>query len=171
MSLVPSNTRKQWRDAVDQLNTDLGTTVRLYFTSGFSSSSDVVSDNGNKPKVNLSFGGKENAFHSTGNDLINNTGEGSDGIIGSEVTKDIVCRVYPLNRKDYELFNIKTQDNMSVYKVITNKKYLPDILRAKYIVLHYNVVNEQFIKTTLISPPVVYGLGEAHQCRFFVQVS
>jgi hypothetical protein len=168
MALVPDNLKTEWRDRAYELTADLGYTCRLVFEGGHRLRDDPGlaghENNGGMPIVVMPFGGRTHGFQNPGHDTMAEsvTDANTQRITALENTKDIVARVYQ-DTKSLDRFQIRVSENTTVYEVITDKKYMPDLERAKHIILYYGL-EEREIKAKLIYGPAPYGLGAAVQC-------
>lgn len=169
MTLIPQGLLDNWKTAVDDLLIDLGSDVELVFESGLTqTTTTTVDQDGLKSRVIMPFGGRGRGFSVPGNPtLAETTDNNTQHIQVNEIKKIINARIYHVP-KDLERFNIHVSHNTNVYEIVTNKKYLPELIRADYAILFKNLI-EKRIKVKLIKSPTVYGLGGPHHCRSFWQ--
>lgn len=169
MTLIPESLKQEWQSYVDDLNTDLGTECRLFYEDIIAQDANLDDPGaGRLPMVSLPFGGRGQGFLTPGNPEMNGPNAGETAVTVTQVTKDIVCRVYPM-LKDFDRYGIDVQDSSNIYEVVTHAKNMPDIMRANYIILYVSDLPERRIKAKLIKAPTPYGLGSPYNCRSFWQ--
>lgn len=165
MVKIPDSVKSAWREFADDFNTDLGHTCRLIFDTGLTTDSSIsTDDNGIKPRISLPLGGRAHGFSIPGHDLVEPPSDNHLKVVQNH--KDITIRVYHLPR-DNERYGINISKNETLYELVTNKKYIPDLIRADHIILYYGEQDERSIKVKSITDPIPYGMGDLHQCRSF----
>lgn len=168
MSLIPRSLITEFQNTIDDLTQHwedggLSKNCQLIFEGGITSSSDITVDNiGNKPKSMLSYGGRSHSNTITGHENISNEGEGGAGLKEQEYTKVIQARVYPVN-KPYLRISLGVSINQNIWQINAHKKYMPDLIRAKEIIIDTGF-SQKRIRVRPFKPPIPYGLGEAYQC-------
>jgi hypothetical protein len=160
-NLVPDEVKKLWKESAEAFNEELSVPCLFIFDSSFGPANISEDNVGNKPQTTLTFGGKSNV-HNSSYDISNNAEE---LIKKGEVSKAFLARVYS-NPKDIDRYDIHVSEGKTAYELVTDKRYIPDILRCREIRIYTNVQEDQ-IRAKLIRTPAMYGLGEAVNCITF----
>jgi len=170
MTYISSDIISEWRAIAQGLSStsELGVTCKLSFQNTILATGFVTSDNiGKKQAFMPNFGGRSSIQSSPGYEYSNMpTGI---GLIQNENSKLIQARVYGANKEFSEL-SPTTLHSKNIYKMICNKEYLPDIFRSDTAILNYGFAEKE-VNTTLMMPPVPYGLGGFSQVKsYWVEV-
>ena len=163
MSYITSEAKAAWKEISQALldsDGGLGIKCVLLFqntivaspTIGFS---DIVSD---KPRFMPNYGGLSTPNAMPGYEESSFTD--ASGFYQAESSKTIYGKVYGAN-KDFDN-SIFAQSSENIWKLVCDKKYIPDIMRCSYSNFYSGSVKEY--KTKLIKPPISYGLGQDVNC-------
>jgi len=166
MSLIPNSIKNEWKKVAEQLNDNsggLGVRCKLVFHKGIELDGTVPSDPvGKKPRTFLAYGGRSQASTVTGSESAN---EESSGLKQKLEELTIEARVYAVT-KPFERFSLGVQDDKNIFRLITDKKFIPSLLSCKEIILNIDFP-ERRLRAKLMRPPIAYGLGQAVQCKSF----
>ena len=167
MALIPNELKTIWQDITDDFNADLGYRCALVFAAGHRETTQVSTiQDGRMPRTILPYGGRAHGFLHAGHGIMSETTEDPDAHIQKDESKKIiVARIYNITR-DVDRLGIRVTEGKSVFELITNKRYMPDLVRASKIELFIDL-EEAHLEAKNIREPIAYGLGVLHQCRSF----
>ena len=168
---VTSGVEAEWKEIANALTDEFGVNCKLIFAHSIVATgvADVAVDPiGKKEAFMPSFGGRTNQRLVPVQQYANiPTGS---GLVQLEQSKTIIARVYPANEEFKEL-NPSAGVTQNIWKMICDKKYLPDLIRCTDAVLN-DGFKEREVKAKLMMPPVPYGLGAyVHTKSYWVETN
>ena len=158
MTYVPDSIKDSWKQisqALLESDGGVGSKCKLFFQNEIIASSekgfqDIVSS---KPRFMPSYGGITTPNSMPGYE--DSAFASATGFYQGEQFKIIYGKIYG-NPKDFDN-TIFAQGSVNVWKLVCDKKYIPDIMRASYAVFYAD--SDKEFKTKLSKPPITYGLG------------